>query len=74
MYVPIGCCRLNLNPPKRLALKCRHNICSVSVVRFLRFLAKGISLSVIISSPSPYSSPIKGEGIYYFLKAINKSF
>jgi hypothetical protein len=44
MYTPIGCYRLNLSPSKCLALKCRHNSCSVSVVRFLRPLAKGISL------------------------------
>lgn len=74
MYVPIGCCRLNLSPPKCLALKCRHNSCSASVVRFLRLLASGIRLFAMCwFTLSLTLSHHEGEGIYSqhkFLKVL----
>ena len=74
MYVRIGCCRLNLSPPKCLALKYRHNSCPASVVRFLRLLASGIRLFAMYwFTLSLTLSHHEGEGIYSqhkFLKVL----
>ena len=74
MYVAMGCCRLNLSPPKCLALKCRHNSCSASVVRFLRLLVSGIRLFAMYWFTLPLTlSHREGEGIYSqhkFLKVL----